>query len=178
MATKTYIRYSKQDRNNRSIYEHVLVAEKALGKPLPDGAVVHHVDGNGENNTPSNLVICPSQKYHLMLHQRMAAKQACSNPSWRKCYYCKKYDDPKNLYLRPKGDSAIHVECMRLQNHKKVHKSEGGSYHMIFGNTMSKPICTTEMTWMSLGPGKRECVLDDKKVTCLRCLKIMRRRSD
>jgi CRISPR/Cas system-associated exonuclease Cas4 (RecB family) len=50
------------------VYLHVAVAEAALGKKLPKGAVVHHVDLNPLNNDASNLVVCPSQSYHLLLH--------------------------------------------------------------------------------------------------------------
>lgn len=52
--------------------EHVVKAEKALGKPLPAGAVVHHMNNNVlDNDTPFNLVICPDQSYHMLLHRRM-----------------------------------------------------------------------------------------------------------
>lgn len=51
--------------------EHIQVAEKALGKPLPKGAVVHHWDNNPLNNSPGNLLICPSQAYHMLIHKRM-----------------------------------------------------------------------------------------------------------
>jgi hypothetical protein len=57
---------------------HVLVAEKALGKPLPKGAVVHHVDLDKANNDPKNLVVCPSQAYHLLLHKRMRDAARCA----------------------------------------------------------------------------------------------------
>jgi len=57
--------------NKKKKMKHVLVAEKALGKSLPKGAVVHHVDLDKKNNKPSNLVICPDQAYHLLLHKRM-----------------------------------------------------------------------------------------------------------
>lgn len=56
--------------NHKRQYEHILIAERALGKPLPKGAVIHHVNGNPSDNRPSNLVVCPSQAYHMLLHYR------------------------------------------------------------------------------------------------------------
>lgn len=57
--------------NNEYRMEHVLKAEKALGKPLPAGSVVHHMNGDpSDNDTPFNLVVCPDQDYHLLLHRR------------------------------------------------------------------------------------------------------------
>lgn len=53
-------------------YEHIFVAEKALGKKLPEGAVVHHMNEDKlDNFTPFNLIVCPDQAYHLLLHRRM-----------------------------------------------------------------------------------------------------------
>jgi endogenous inhibitor of DNA gyrase (YacG/DUF329 family) len=53
------------------VREHVLVAEKALGKPLPKGAVVHHHNKITSDNRNNNLVICQDQSYHNILHSRM-----------------------------------------------------------------------------------------------------------
>jgi hypothetical protein len=55
------------------IYEHRLIAEKVLGRYLPDGAEVHHIDGNGLNNENDNLVICQNCEYHKLLHKRKGA---------------------------------------------------------------------------------------------------------
>lgn len=57
--------------NGKRVYEHIHIAEKALGRPLPKGAVVHHMNEiKHDNETPFNLVICPDQAYHLLLHRR------------------------------------------------------------------------------------------------------------
>jgi len=94
------------------VSEHILIAEKVLGKYLPDKAVVHHSDGNGLNNTNNNLVVCQNEAYHRILHQRKRAFEASGHALWRKCRYCKKYDDTKNLRIgNRKGASAYHKVC-------------------------------------------------------------------
>lgn len=53
-------------------YEHIILAEKALGRKLPKNARVHHMNEiRDDNHTPLNLVICPNEGYHQLLHKRM-----------------------------------------------------------------------------------------------------------
>lgn len=66
---------------NGYVLEHILVAEKALGRFLPLGSPVHHVDGDRTNNAPSNLVVCEDAAYHNLLHRRMRALEASGDPS-------------------------------------------------------------------------------------------------
>lgn len=76
--------------NGVSKLVHVIVAEAALGKSLPQGAVIHHVDGNNQNNSPSNLVICQDQAYHMLLHARQRVYDAGGDPNTQKiCTACK-----------------------------------------------------------------------------------------
>jgi hypothetical protein len=77
--------------------------------------MVHHVDGNPQNNMHSNLVIC-LKGYHELLHMRTRAYEACGHADWRKCLHCEKYDNPENM-LRKKNrhpsDSYYHKECRK-----------------------------------------------------------------
>jgi hypothetical protein len=58
-------------------YEHILVAERALGRKLKRGEVVHHINCIRRDNRRANLLIC-SISYHVALHARMRR-----DPYWR-----------------------------------------------------------------------------------------------
>lgn len=92
------------------VREHILVAEKVLGKHLPAGAVVHHVNKNIFEHD-GNLVICQDNSYHSFLHARQRAFEQCGHSSWRKCCLCHEWDAPENLYITPTGKQAYHREC-------------------------------------------------------------------
>lgn len=47
---------------------HRTVAERMLGRKLKSGEVVHHIDGNKQNNAPGNLKVFRNQAEHLRWH--------------------------------------------------------------------------------------------------------------
>ena len=99
--------------------EHVVISEKALGKKLPKGVEVHHVNGDKTDNRNENLVICADHAYHCLLHRRQSALDACGNADWLKCEVCNEYDDPKNMWVHPNKKRSRHRECFnKYQNER------------------------------------------------------------
>lgn len=86
-------------RANRDGYvrEHILVAEKALGKHLPKQAEVHHVNTDRADNSGKNLVICQDHQYHRILHVRQRVMSYGGNPDTQliccSCQALKTFDE-------------------------------------------------------------------------------------
>lgn len=115
------------DGHGNAIPEHVVIAEKVIGKRLPKGAQIHHVDGDGFNNAHTNLVVCPSQAYHKLLHIRARALESCGNAGWLRCIRCKQWDAPTNLSMYiPKDQTsprAHHKECQSKYENARRRKA-------------------------------------------------------
>jgi hypothetical protein len=80
---------------------HIAIAEAALGKPLPDGAEVHHVNEITTDNRPENLVICENRAYHRCLHARTRVLMAGGNPDIEGlCTNCQQ--------VKPLGSFSLH----------------------------------------------------------------------
>ncbi|MBU0846880.1 HNH endonuclease [Patescibacteria group bacterium] len=45
------------------VYQHILVWEKAHGKMLPKDWIIHHLNGEGLDNRPENLVAMPRKEH-------------------------------------------------------------------------------------------------------------------
>lgn len=48
-------------------HEHRVVMEQKLGRPLAQGEIVHHDDGDGHNNAPDNLILTDRPE-HARIH--------------------------------------------------------------------------------------------------------------
>lgn len=89
---------------NGYVKEHIMVAEKVFGKPLPKEAVIHH-------HTETQLVICENQGYHMFLHQRARALAECGHPDWIRCSFCGVWGPKTDFYLYPNRNEGYHSKC-------------------------------------------------------------------
>ena len=114
----TRLRLPNHPRANHGyVLEHIVVAEKALGKPLPLNAEIHH---HGARNDNFQIVVCEGRAYHFLLHTRTRALRACGHTNWRKCWICKKYDRLENLTISKAN--VYHKRCAAKR--ERIRKEE------------------------------------------------------
>lgn len=94
-------------------YQHVRVAELALGKTLPKGAQVHHINGVKHDNRPENLIVCPTNAYHALIERRTKSYEACGHADWLRCRFCECYDNPSNFKIYKNISDSRHLYCSK-----------------------------------------------------------------
>ena len=121
-GTITALGYVAIAKDGKKKQAHILIVEAALGHALPAGAEVHHVNEIRSDNTPTNLVVCPSRAYHKLLHQRQDALDACGNASHRKCPFCKEYSAPETMTHSKHGRHYYHAACKTAYRQNRRNK--------------------------------------------------------
>lgn len=131
------------------VFTHILVAERALGHYLPEGAIVHHANKNKEDNRPENLVICPDRNYHLLLHWRMSRKEEFGNPNLKRCKKCR---DVLHLQEYPVNNDFPDGREDQCNNCFKGHTGKNGNKtHCMHGHPFD------EENTAIMADGKRAC---------------------
>lgn len=117
-AQKTPYAATVDHDTGAAIYIHRLRAEKALGRPLPPRAEVHHADGSTNENAP--LVICEDRRYHSFLHNRMRVRSAGGDPRTDQiCSHCKEVKPFSEFHRRASSYLGLYQmckACVRIRN--------------------------------------------------------------
>jgi len=107
------------------VHEHIVVAEKALGRNISVNNPVHHHDGDSHNNDSSNLVICESNAYHKLLHARARSFKATGNVHSKRCHMCGEWKDISDFYTnteRCKKCNTIYMKKYRMRCRDKYNE--------------------------------------------------------
>lgn len=56
-------------------YEHIVVAQQTIGRKIRRDELVHHINGDKCDNSPSNLFVC-KRKNHMSLHYELECLSA------------------------------------------------------------------------------------------------------
>lgn len=70
------------------VYEHMLVAEQAIGRPLRPGEQVHHRNHIKTDNRPENLEVKASHAHHAFEHRKRTDLRMPDEPNPRIACEC------------------------------------------------------------------------------------------
>lgn len=110
-------------RDTVGIHLHRYIVEQAIGRKLRTKEIVHHINYNKLDNRRCNLLLCPDQAYHKLIHARTDAINSGVNlETQHKCSSCKevkmKSDFPKN-----KGEwNGVNHDCKLCSNNRRREK--------------------------------------------------------
>lgn len=118
------------------VYEHRVVAEEMLDRPLKEGEEVHHLDENRTNNSPDNLLVL-SGPMHAKLHKWLnkniiVPKQEYSERISLGCIRCKVCEKPIDHTM-----VYCSIECS--SSIEKPHKYEHPNKEQLEKLIWSKP---------------------------------------
>ena len=72
--------------------------------------------------TSNGYIAIGSGGHKKQEHVRMAAMDACGNPNFRKCPFCKEYDSPERMKHNPSSRYYYHAACK--QEYRKARSAQ------------------------------------------------------
>lgn len=104
--------------SNGCVYEHIVQAEKKLGRFLSDKEVVHHKDRNRTNNNADNLMVFKTVRDRTLFHVGMPAFK--ENDIYIVMPEYKKYICPICGREKARKDSKMCIDCRNKEKANNI----------------------------------------------------------
>lgn len=122
-----YAPNNKRSNVNGYIYEHLLIMEKYLGRPVRKEEAVHHIDENKSNNNINNLILFPTKGSHTAFHHNIRKYKAIKElkeTGYKICIKCNKKLPLSEFTKDKKSKDGLKYYCKKcLKEYKKINNN-------------------------------------------------------
>ena len=132
---------------------HRLIVEEVLGKSLPKGAVVHHIDGNYLNNAKNNLIVLQNSQEHKRLHTLQRLQNL--GVEFGRTHYCYKCKEIKSVECFTKG-ARYHTGLNQICKVCASISKKEGYYRKKAENGLCEPYLLSKLTALGEPAGDEE----------------------
>lgn len=114
-------RYKTVRVGKKRVPSHRVIWENATGKKIPPGYEIHHIDGDGKNNSIENLMML-SHAEHMALHAKLRREGTDVVDS----------TNPDVIHARNKSKTYARTHKAKLREYREMHQEERSSYNALY----------------------------------------------